>query len=96
MAVIDSRGTIVVSVDNMREPGSTDTWKSSPGDFLEALRITSSPSGLKCNLTDDLLVTNINSAYTSDLPINPVAEEKKAIDEALYSLGSLRKKTFDD
>ncbi|KAJ5586761.1 tRNA (guanine-N(7)-)-methyltransferase non-catalytic subunit trm82 [Penicillium hispanicum] len=95
VAGIDSRGSLVVSVDAVREPGSTNTWNSTPGALLEAFQITHGPSGLAFNSTEDPLVTNINSNGSSELSTAIDAKKKKELDDSLYNLGNLRKRTFD-
>lgn len=96
---IESTGSIVVSVDNLREPGSTNTWRSSPGassSLLESLHINSSQDGLKFGPSEDALAVAINSTGTSELSATLDAKQKKELDDSLYSLANMKKKVFDE
>lgn len=99
LATIDSNGSVVVSVDAVREPGSTDMWKESPVSpqtLTECLQISISDGGLKWAVSKDSRTACLNAGGTSGLSATLDAKQKKAIDDALYNLGNLRKRTFDD
>lgn len=97
---LDSHGAIIVSVDNVREPGSTETWKSSPSTpqiLLESFQATTKEGSLKWNpTTDDVFVTAINAAGTSPIPTDADDKQKKTLDGALYSMSVLRKRQHED
>lgn len=96
---LDSNGSIIVSVDAVREPGSTDTWKESPVSsqiLTEYLQIGISDGGVKWAVGEDSRTAGINAAGTSDLSATLDTKQKKVIDDTLYNLGNLRKRTFDD
>lgn len=99
IACIDSQGSVGVSVDAVREPESTDKWKSSPASpqtLIECLRVGVSDGRLEWTVSEDPRSASINAGGTSDLPSALDAKQKKAYDDVLYNLGNLRKRTFDD
>jgi tRNA (guanine-N(7)-)-methyltransferase subunit TRM82 len=99
LTTLDSNGSLVVSVDAVRAPGSTDTWKESPvsaQSLTECLQIGISDGGLKWAVSEDSRTACINASGTSGLSAKLDAKQKKAIDDTLYNLGNLRKRTFDD
>jgi hypothetical protein len=96
---IPSKGTVAISVDTVREPSSTDSWKSSstaPQTLLESFQVKSSQGTLTWNPADDSMTAGINAAGTADLPPNLEAKDKKTFDDYLYTLVNLRKMKFDD
>ncbi|CAI7590963.1 unnamed protein product [Penicillium manginii] len=96
---LDSRGSIVVSVDNIRESGSTGAWKSgleAPQTLLEYFQVTTGQGSLKWNSAGDPLAANINAAGTSAIATDVDDKQKKALDGVLYSGGVLRKKQFGE
>ncbi|KAJ5086052.1 hypothetical protein N7532_010823 [Penicillium argentinense] len=95
---IDSRGSIAVSVDTIREPGSTEAWKSTSGTpqkLLEYFQVSVEVESLKWKPVEDPLATSINSAGTSALPAELDDKQKKGFDDILYTLGVLRKRAYD-
>lgn len=97
LASLDSRGSIVISVDNIRESGSTEAWKSSlegPQTLLEYYQVTTDQGSLKWNTAEDPLVAKINAAGTSAIATDVDDKQKKVLDGVLYSGGVLRKKQF--
>lgn len=99
VAYVASQESIAVSVDGVRESGSTNTWKTTPGapqTLLESFHVKASQEGVEFLRSEDSLALSINSAGTSDLPASLDAKQKKELDDSLYSLGNLKKKTFDD
>ncbi|KAJ5157033.1 tRNA (guanine-N(7)-)-methyltransferase non-catalytic subunit trm82 [Penicillium canariense] len=96
---MDLPGSVVVSVDTVREPNCTDTWKSGPASpqiLLESLRANSFEGSLKWSVAEDSKLAIINAAGTSDLSTTLEAKARKAIDDALYNLGNTRKKSYGD
>ncbi|KAJ6005304.1 hypothetical protein N7451_003248 [Penicillium sp. IBT 35674x] len=93
---IDSRGTVVVSVDTVRDAGSIDNWKSSSGALLESFQINRGPDGLKCVRSEDTMVANINSIGTSDLPAGLNEKQQKEFNDSLYNLGNMKKKHYEE
>jgi tRNA (guanine-N(7)-)-methyltransferase subunit TRM82 len=96
---ISSKGTVVVSVDTIREPSSTTTWKSSPvtpQTLVEFFQVNSSQGSLSWSPADDSMAAEINSAGTTELSASLEPKEKKTFDDSLYTLGNLRKMKFDD
>lgn len=89
----------MVSVDGVREPGSTNTWRTSPGTpqaLLDSFHIKASQDGLELIRSEDPLAVGINSAGTSDLSASLDAKQKKELDTSLYNLGNLKKKASDE
>ncbi|OOQ84498.1 tRNA (guanine-N(7)-)-methyltransferase non-catalytic subunit trm82 [Penicillium brasilianum] len=99
LASIDSQGSVIISLDAVREPGSTDMWKESPVSpqtLTECLHFSISDEGLTWTVGDDTRTASINAVGTSSLPATLDAKQKKIMDDTLYNLGNLRKRTFDD
>ncbi|KAJ5219324.1 uncharacterized protein N7498_001423 [Penicillium cinerascens] len=96
---IPSKNTVAVCVDTIREPNSTNMWKSSPGTpqtLIETFQVSSSEGSLSWSPADDSMVTEINLAGTTDLPVNLEPNQKKVFDDSLYTLVNLRKMKFYD
>ncbi|KAJ5170169.1 uncharacterized protein N7500_002952 [Penicillium coprophilum] len=91
---IDSRGSILVAVDTLREPNSTSAWKSSSQPPLETFRLSSG----KWTPAEDSVVTQINSEGTSSIPTTLEQKQQKELNDSMYSLGNLRKRDepYDD
>lgn len=99
MTGIPLKKTVAVSVDTIREPNSTNMWKSSPGTpqtLIETFQVSSSEGSLSWSPADDSMATEINSAGTTDLPASLDPNQKKAFDDSLYTLVNLRKMKFYD
>lgn len=96
MAPINSNGSIVASVDSVREAGSTDSWKPSSGALLESFQLQLSDNGVKASLIENPVVTNVNLAGTTDIPADINEKQKKELNDSLYNLENMKKKTFDD
>ncbi|KAJ5654611.1 hypothetical protein N7490_001614 [Penicillium lividum] len=90
------QGSIVVSVDTVREAGSTETWKSSSGVLLESFQINLGPDGLKCVPVEHPMVTTINAVGTSDLPAVLSEKQQKELNDSLYNLGNMKKRSNED
>jgi tRNA (guanine-N(7)-)-methyltransferase subunit TRM82 len=74
-------------------------WKESPASaqiLTECLQIGTSDEGLKWTVSEDSRTAGMNAGGTSSLSATLDAKKKKAIDDTLYNLGNLRKRTFDD
>ncbi|KAJ5274936.1 hypothetical protein N7497_005547 [Penicillium chrysogenum] len=85
---IDSRGTILVAVDTLRQSDSTSAWKSSSQPPLESFRLSSG----KWIPAEDSVVIKINSEGTSSLPATIEQKEQKELNDSMYNLGNLRKR----
>ncbi|KAE8396688.1 guanine-N(7)--methyltransferase non-catalytic subunit trm82 [Aspergillus alliaceus] len=96
---IEKDSTIVVSVDSIREEGSTHEWRSnatSPSNLIETYRVKPGTENLEWEPVTDSLATNINSSGTSDVPADTDPKRRKELNDAFYSLGNLRKKLGED
>ncbi|KAJ5084839.1 hypothetical protein NUU61_009418 [Penicillium alfredii] len=96
---IDSRGLILVSVDTVREPDSTHSWKSAPSSpqtLLESFRVNLGPDSLKWVPVEDSMAVKINAEGTASFPTILEEKLKREFDDALYSLGNLRKKKGEE
>ncbi|KAI2697992.1 hypothetical protein CBS147332_8547 [Penicillium roqueforti] len=85
---IDSRGSIIVAVDTLRQSDSTCAWKSSSQPLLETFRLDSG----KWIPVEDSMVIKINSEGTSSLPTIIEQKEQKELNDSMYNLGNLRKR----
>lgn len=99
VTAIDNSGQILVSVDNVHEPGSTMTMKSSPSlprHLLQAFKMSIGADGLKWDKVPRQAADTINDNGTTD--ITTVDDKKEAskqtgsLAESLYGLTNLRKK----
>ncbi|KAF7170900.1 hypothetical protein CNMCM5623_003366 [Aspergillus felis] len=91
--------SIVVSVDTVREAGSTQEWRTaapSPSTLVEAFRLKPASDGLDWEPTSDTITAQINSEGTSEISADLAEKHKKELNDSLYSLGNLRKKNFED
>lgn len=99
LAGIESTASVAIAVDTIREPGSTNAWKSGPGApqiLIESFRFSLDQGSLKLVPAEDSMAPNVNSIGTADLPASLDAKQKKAFDDALYNLVNLQKKNFDE
>ncbi|KGO75425.1 hypothetical protein PITC_081110 [Penicillium italicum] len=85
---LDSRGSILVAVDTLRESGSTSAWKSSSQPPLETFRLSSG----KWAPVEDPMVAKINSEGTSSLPTTIEEKQQKELNDSMYNLSNLRKR----
>ncbi|CAP93681.1 tRNA (guanine-N(7)-)-methyltransferase non-catalytic subunit trm82 [Penicillium rubens] len=85
---IDSRGSIFVAVDTLRQSDSTSAWKSSSQPPLESFRLSSG----KWIPAEDSMVIKINSEGTSSLPATIEQKKQKELNDSMYNLGNLRKR----
>ncbi|KAA8643506.1 hypothetical protein EYZ11_006602 [Aspergillus tanneri] len=85
--------TIFVSVDNVREAGSTQEWRSSPTTTLiEAYRATPETDDLVWESVAESTVGTINASGTSEIPASIDAKQRKEMNDSLYGLGNMRKR----
>lgn len=92
LAAIDSKGTIVVSVDTLRQPNSTTTWKSISQPPLETFRVSAG----KWAPIEDSMVLSINSEGTSIVPEGLDQKKQTELNDAVYGLAKLRKRDGSD
>lgn len=85
---LDSRGSILVAVDTLRQSDSTSAWKSSSQPPLEAFRLSSG----KWAPVEDSMVIKINSEGTSNIPTAIEEKQQKELNDSMYNLGNLRKR----
>ncbi|KAL4864126.1 hypothetical protein BDV12DRAFT_176637 [Aspergillus spectabilis] len=80
--------TVLISLDTIREPGSTQEWRATATNtFLEAFRLTG--QGM-WESTADEVVSGINALGT--VPVYVSGEERKAANGSVYGLENLRKR----
>ncbi|EAW23262.1 putative tRNA methyltransferase [Aspergillus fischeri NRRL 181] len=99
LTVPDEKSSIVVSVDAVREAGSTQEWRtpSSPSTLVEAFRLKPASEGLlDWEPTSAAITAQINSEGTSEISADLNEKQKKELNDSLYSLGNLRKKNFGE
>ncbi|KAJ5601068.1 tRNA methyltransferase [Penicillium lagena] len=99
LVVIESRKEIAVSVDTVHQQNSTDTWKpsvESPQMLLECLRAENQADGLHWIPSHDPLAGQIASQGTTGLGEALDDKQKKELTGSLYSLGNLRKRSWDE
>ncbi|KAJ5308711.1 hypothetical protein PENANT_c013G01043 [Penicillium antarcticum] len=84
---ISSKGSIVVSLDNLREPNSTSVWRSSPQALLETFRVEYG----KWIPTEDSVVSKINDKDSTIVEAELDEKTTKSLNEQLYGLSVLRK-----
>ncbi|KAI9931622.1 WD repeat-containing protein 4 [Aspergillus wentii] len=92
---VERNGTIMVSVDGVREAGSTQNWRASPASsqaLIESYRAKLSSEGLEWEPTNDPATSRINSEGTSELTAAAEDKKRNELNESLYALGNLRKK----
>lgn len=85
-------------MDCVREPGSTQQWKASPASpqtLLESFRVKAGPETLEWSPVHDMAAV-VNSEGTSDITVPAEGKQRKELDESLYSMGNLRKKTYEE
>ncbi|KAK2734603.1 tRNA (guanine-N(7)-)-methyltransferase non-catalytic subunit trm82 [Onygenales sp. PD_40] len=95
---LDRKGTILVSVDNIHEPGSTKEQRKSPESPQQLLQVVSilvEADTLKWTQSENAAVDAVSKQGTFDLP--PMEDEKGAkksgqtLISTLYGIGNLRK-----
>lgn len=89
----EKEGTIIVSVDNVRETGSTQEWRASPAATLvEAYCVKPEGESVAWEPATDSAISNINSTGTSDFEAIADGKKRREVNDSLYGLGNLRKK----
>ncbi|KAJ5473225.1 hypothetical protein N7475_002791 [Penicillium sp. IBT 31633x] len=84
----DSKGTIVVSVDTLRQFDSMAAWRSSSQPPLQTFLFSSG----KWVPVEDPMVLKINSEGTSALPTPLNLKQQKELTDYIYNVGILRKR----
>ncbi|KAJ5333982.1 uncharacterized protein N7506_007765 [Penicillium brevicompactum] len=92
LTAIDSKGSIIVSVDTLRQPNSITAWKSISQPPLETFRVSSG----KWAPIEDSMVLAINSAGTSSVPEGLEQKKQDELNDAVYGLSKLRKRDGSD
>ncbi|PLB45080.1 tRNA methyltransferase [Aspergillus steynii IBT 23096] len=93
----NGKETILVSVDNVREAGSTQEWRASSSETLvEAYHAKPEADSLVWEPATGSTTTQINSNGTSELEIITDAKKRKEMNDSLYGLGNLRKKNMGE
>lgn len=85
-------------MDCAREPGSTQEWRASPAappTLLESFRVKAGSEAVEWEPVHEG-TTTINSEGTSDIPAAADGKQRKELNESLYSMANLRKKTHED
>lgn len=89
---------VVISVDSVRQAGSTQEWRTSPTSpqtLLESFCVKTGSEALEWEPTQVLAAT-VNSQGTADITTAVEGKEQKELNESVYIMGNLRKKTADD
>jgi tRNA (guanine-N(7)-)-methyltransferase subunit TRM82 len=99
---MDKSGRVLVSVDNVHEPGSTGRRRDAPlgpQQLLVALRMSIGPNGLTWEALPSHAVDAINQTGTSDLGSfaneGEISKAVAALSDSLYTVGNLRKRVLD-
>ncbi|CAG8019111.1 unnamed protein product [Penicillium olsonii] len=92
LTAIDSKGSIVVSVDTLRQPNSTTAWKSMSQPPLETFRVSAG----KWAPIEDSMVLQINEEGTSGVPEGLEQKKQTELNDAVYGLAKLRKRDGSD
>lgn len=91
----DDNSTVLISVDPIREPGSTQTWRAEPSiTLVEGFRAKVEGGAVEWTPAAETIVAQVNSTGTSEVSASAATNPKqqKALNDALYGLGNLRKK----
>ncbi|OJJ47832.1 hypothetical protein ASPZODRAFT_131423 [Penicilliopsis zonata CBS 506.65] len=98
LATVESQGTIIVSVDGIREPGSFQDWRTdstSPQILLESFKVQTTQGNLSWEPLATPMTTAVNSTGTTVLAaLEP--KQQKELNDSLYSVGNLRKRSHAD
>lgn len=89
---------VVISVDSVRQAGSTQEWRTSPTSpqtLLESFCVKTGSEALEWEPTQVLAAT-VNSQGTADIKTAAEGKGQKELNESVYIMGNLRKKTADD
>lgn len=96
---VEKDNTILVSVDSIRQPDSTQEWRtspSSPSTLIEAFHIKSGTDSLEWEPTAASVTDKINSTGTEEVPATTEEKQRKELNDSLYGLGHLRKRKGED
>ena len=88
-----------MSIDCVCEAGSTQAWRADAAPsqpLIELFRVRLGQDRLEWESAQDLVVKQINSEGTSEIPVDTDGQQRKGFNESLYSLGNLRKRLFAD
>ncbi|KAE8376704.1 guanine-N(7)--methyltransferase non-catalytic subunit trm82, partial [Aspergillus bertholletiae] len=99
VAVIEKDSTIVVSVDCIREKGSTHEWRASPtspSNLIESFCMKPGTENVEWEPVTGSLVSNINLGGSYGIPADSDTKQKKELNDLVYSLSNLRKKHGED
>ncbi|KAL2834058.1 hypothetical protein BJY01DRAFT_224607 [Aspergillus pseudoustus] len=90
--------TIFVSTDNIREPGSTQDWRtpSAPQSLLQAFTLKQGGEALEWEPALAALTGSVNAAGTSAVLAGAEKKVQTALNNSIYGLENLRKKTYGD
>lgn len=92
---MEKNGVVLVSVDGVREAGSTQAWRTNPASaqaLVEAFRAKPGAEGLQWEAVTEGMASSINSEGTSSVSTTLGEKQQKEMDESLYGLGNLRKR----
>ncbi|KAJ5483903.1 tRNA (guanine-N(7)-)-methyltransferase non-catalytic subunit trm82 [Penicillium diatomitis] len=92
-------GSLIASIDAVREQGTGGSWRTSavsPQTLAERIQLELSSDVLSISAGQDSITESLNAAGTSNIPATLDAKQRKALDDTVYNLGNLRKRTFDD
>ncbi|PYI03656.1 hypothetical protein BO78DRAFT_374777 [Aspergillus sclerotiicarbonarius CBS 121057] len=96
---IEKDNTILVSVDPIRQPDTTQEWRaspSSPSTLIEAFHIKSSTDTLEWEPAAASVTEKINSTGTDEVLATTEEKQRKELNDSLYGLGHLRKRKGED
>ncbi|KAL2823189.1 hypothetical protein BDW59DRAFT_149062 [Aspergillus cavernicola] len=91
--------TVLISVDCIREPGSTQEWRStpvSPATLLEAFQLKQDTEMPEWETVSDSMISTINASETEVVSATTESKEKAVLNNSLYGLEHLRKKYFGE
>ncbi|KAL3481228.1 hypothetical protein BJX99DRAFT_219380 [Aspergillus californicus] len=90
--------TVLISVDNIRQPGSTQEWRSSPSPapLLEAFQLKPGTEISEWTTVSDNMLSTINASNTVAISATTEGKDKTALNNSLYGLENLRKKAFGE
>ncbi|GKZ19099.1 tRNA (guanine-N(7)-)-methyltransferase non-catalytic subunit trm82 [Aspergillus brasiliensis] len=99
LTTVEKDSTILVSVDTVRQPDSTQEWRaspSSPSTLVEAFRIKTGADRFEWEPTAVSVTDKINSTGTEEIPATVEEKQRKELNDSLYGLGHLRKRKGED
>ncbi|PWY85301.1 tRNA methyltransferase [Aspergillus eucalypticola CBS 122712] len=96
---VEKDNTILVSVDSIRQPDSTQEWRAnpaSPSTLVEAFHVKTGSDSLEWEPTATSVTDKINSTGTEEVPATTEEKQRKELNDSLYGLGHLRKRKGED